>query len=121
MKNVGHIAELRFQVKASEMGYTVLIPNGDSEPYDVVLQKDDRFIKIQVKHTTNRSTGATSYRTKLEKGKSRVSYAEGDFDVLAVYAAPLQTWYNIPFKDIHTREVIVGGTSTEKYKENWDL
>ena len=50
-KKRGQWAELRFMAKATEFGYQLAKPVGDSTQYDVVVDLGGRFISVQVKST----------------------------------------------------------------------
>jgi hypothetical protein len=53
MKNTnrkGDIAELAVAKKFLELGYWVSIPFGDDAPYDLIVDFDGDFKRIQVKH-----------------------------------------------------------------------
>lgn len=45
----GDIAEARFIGKAMSLGFTVLRPFGNQEPYDFVLRMGRRLTRVQVK------------------------------------------------------------------------
>lgn len=46
----GDIAELAVAKRFLELGYWVSIPFGDDAPYDLVVDMDGEFKKVQVKH-----------------------------------------------------------------------
>ena len=48
-KQIGMIAELKAQYDFMNVGYNILVPQGDYCPYDLVIEKDNKFYKIQVK------------------------------------------------------------------------
>lgn len=47
---IGLITEMQCQLFLVEHGYNVLIPIGNHQKYDLVIEKNGKFIKIQVKH-----------------------------------------------------------------------
>jgi hypothetical protein len=51
-KNKGSLAELIVAAKMIESGWLVLIPYGENARYDLVGEKDGKFIRVQVKYTT---------------------------------------------------------------------
>jgi uncharacterized protein YneR len=129
-KRRGEWAELQFMAKASQQGYRVFRPWGDSARYDVVVETRGRFIRVQVKSTTcQRFQGSQGfYVCNARPSTSRKVYRRGEFDFLAIYVIPEDLWYILPAK------LIVGGkrssvhifTTSPKsrylpYKEAWDL
>lgn len=56
-KKRGEWAELRFMAKASEHGFNLTKPWGDSLPYDLAIDLDGRLIRVQVKSTLYRRRG----------------------------------------------------------------
>lgn len=56
-KRVGNITELEVELAFAKLGYPVLIPFGDCKRYDLVVDHNGKFYRIQVKtsHEGNRS------------------------------------------------------------------
>ena len=54
---VGLITEMQCQVFLIEHGYNVLTPIGNHQKYDLVIEKDGKFTKIQVKHAKSQNEG----------------------------------------------------------------
>jgi len=50
-KQRGEWAELRFMARAAEHGLSVSKPWGDSQRYDVTVEHNGRFLRVQVKST----------------------------------------------------------------------
>jgi hypothetical protein len=51
-KERGEWAELCFMARAADRGLNVSRPHGDSASYDVGVEQNGRFLRIQVKSTT---------------------------------------------------------------------
>lgn len=121
-KQLGEWAELCFMARAAERGLNVSKPHGDSASYDVGVEQNGRFLRIQVKSTTFRRKG--SYTCNI-LGPKRERYARGTLDFFAVYLVPIDLWYIIPF------EVVEGNLSLNltprkghkfsQYMEGWNL
>ena len=65
-KQRGEWAELRFMTRATELGFRVSKPWGDSAPYDLAIDHRGRFRRVQVKCTIfhrGNPTNATSTQT----------------------------------------------------------
>src|SRR5205807_1544095 len=48
-KRLGEVAEAAFLAKASDLGFRVAKPWGDSDPYDFIVETGGRLWKVQVK------------------------------------------------------------------------
>ena len=87
-KKRGQWAELRFMAKATEFGYQLAKPVGDSTQYDVVVDLGGRFISVQVKSTifeaSNLKPGNFVASLVHPSGPNQ-RYQQSDFDYLAVY------------------------------------
>ena len=51
-KEKGDIAEIKVILYLKEKGYSVLIPFGDNNRYDLVFEKDCEFKRVQVKYVS---------------------------------------------------------------------
>lgn len=58
-KQIGNITELECMLAFIKMGYNVLTPYGDCERYDFVVDKDNKFYKIQSKTSSSDDGGAS--------------------------------------------------------------
>jgi hypothetical protein len=96
-KEQGEWAQLVFMARARQLGLTVLIPYGDSEAYDVGIALGGRLLRVQVKSTTFLRKG--TFELNLV-GPGREMYRPGDLDVFAIYIAPVDVWYIIPFEKL---------------------
>jgi len=82
-----------------DIGLTVLEPFGDNERYDIVVEEDDEFYRIQVK-TGRLENGRIQFETRssgtLTRKVSKEGY-EGQIDVFAVYSPEMEQVYVVPF------------------------
>lgn len=53
----GLTTELKCQLFLVEQGFNVLIPVGNYQKYDIVVEKNGKFTRIQVKHSTEHDEG----------------------------------------------------------------
>lgn len=58
---VGLTTELKCQLYLIEQGFNVLIPMGNHQKYDIVVEKNGKFTRIQVKHATEKDEGRSFY------------------------------------------------------------
>lgn len=62
---IGLITEYKCQLFLIEQGFNVLLPVGNYQKYDLVIEKNNKFYRIQVKHATGNDE-AFVVRTKYE-------------------------------------------------------
>lgn len=80
---IGDITELKCQVFLIEHGWNVLLPIGNHQKYDLVIEKNNKFYRIQCKHAMPQETGflvRTKYEVR-ENGKTKKKvYSKEDCD-----------------------------------------
>lgn len=118
----GEWVELKFMLRAIELGLHLNKPWGEVVPYDFVVEHEGGFTRVQVKSTMFMDRGGYSCTVRGSEGPY-----EGDpFDYLAAYIFQEDTWYIIP------AELVVGQGSIAlypklkcakygPYKESWRL
>ena len=118
----GEWAELRFMTRATELGFIVAKPWGDSAPFDLALVCRRRSVRVQVKCTIFHR--GNSYKCHLDS--NGVPYRPDQIDFFAAYVIPTDTWYILPIKATHHQPDILltphsKNAKYEKYKEAWHL
>jgi hypothetical protein len=121
-KQRGEWAELCFMARASDRGMNVFRPHGDSASYDVGVESNGRFLRVQVKSTSFWRNGAYACNIVGPKGER---YARGRLDFFAVYLVPVDVWYIVPF-DVVERNCSLNltprkGHKFSQYMEAWNL
>lgn len=100
-KRKGNITELECMLAFIKLGYNVLTPYGDCERYDFVVNKDNKFYKIQCKTSSSDNNGATfsfDCRSIYRKNGKFISnfYTKEEIDYFAtsfngkVYLVPVE-------------------------------
>ena len=56
---IGQVTELKCQLYLVEQGYNVLLPMGNHQKYDLVIEHNGKFTKIQVKHSSEQDNGSS--------------------------------------------------------------
>jgi len=118
----GEWAELCFMVRAAEKGLQVSKPWGETARYDFAVERDGRFVRVQVKSTMFRDRGGYSCTVRGCRGPY-----EGDpFDFVAAYLIPEDLWYIIPEEMIRGQGSIAVYPRLKKskygrYREAWHL
>ena len=97
-------------------GYTVSIPLNDTQDYDLIVDKDDKLLKVQVKFTGTKEN--EKYRVKLMTNGRNKNYGtvkDSSVDILFVVTSNKDT-YLIP-KEVITQVSNVRLTNIyDKYK-----
>jgi len=121
-KQRGEWAELCFMARAADRGLNVSRPHGDSASYDVGVESNGRFLRVQVKPTTYQIEGA--YTCNLAGTRHR-RYARDTVDFFAVYLVPLDVWYIFPFEIVEGNASLhlmpQKGRKFSQYMEAWNL
>lgn len=113
----GVSSELFVAHRFAELGYSVLWPLLTQSRYDLVIEKDGVFSKVQVKKATWSSAGKYSYLQVRISGKNKLTntpYKDSDVDVF-VFTDNKQIWV-APFKEVGHLTSVCLGSSNEKYK-----
>jgi hypothetical protein len=103
-KDKGDLAELAVAADLMHRGHRVAFPYGEDWDYDLILARDDRLERVQVKY--GRSNGSTlEVRCRshsLTNGKVRITkrYTAETVDWLAVYDAATAACYYLPATEL---------------------
>ncbi len=129
------IAESAVTTELLKRGFRVLRPIGDRLAYDLGVDLNGRFIRIQVKSAWF-STKANCYvvdvrRTKTNRRRMlRQRYDLNDFDFAIIYLADLDVFYVMPvsvFSKYGSTVTLVEADKRQRkpksaeYRERWDL
>jgi hypothetical protein len=101
----GQASEALVKAEFLSRGMTVLVPEYDNEPYDLVVETDDDFHRVQVKTAYKNKPGTVQFETVSTR--SRADRYERDgyddrADIFAVYNPILDEVYVIPVEDAAT-------------------
>jgi PD-(D/E)XK endonuclease len=126
-KRLGEIAEAMFLAKAAELGFGVMKPWGDSEPYDFVLDGHRGragLWRVQVK-SAHREGAERGYSFRAH-GHTLEAYKARDVDALVAYVVPEDAWYVFPIRVFRNRRSVVlypgskrKRSKFEEYREGW--
>jgi len=107
-KQIGNITELQCMLSFMQLGYNVLTPYGDCERYDFVVEINNSFYKIQVKHACENhiDQGFISFKTAnktTQKGQFvRHFYSKDQIDFFATYYN--NQCYLVPVEEVGSSE-----------------
>lgn len=111
-KQTGLVAELTIQLALLKQGYTVLMPLGDKNRYDLVVEVGGTFLKVQVKSARliEGAIEANLYRVlKIHGEKDRfhhVAYSENEVDIFALYCAEIDKICLVPYQEVKDQKNI---------------
>jgi hypothetical protein len=100
-KCVGEISEAAILVELLKSGETILTPFGDNQRYDLVLDRDGTFVRVQCKTGILRN-GVIKFNT-CSSSSHRTNGGNRDYrgqaDLFAVYCHETDKVYLIPVDD----------------------
>jgi hypothetical protein len=122
-KQRGEWVELLFMTRAAKRGFNVSKPWGDSARYDVSVEQDGRFKRVQTK-CTDRWNGS-SYSCGLYAAHQH-AYTTRQIDYFAIYLIQDDIWYIFPAKTLIAQSAVIltphrADSKHARYKEAWDL
>lgn len=80
---IGLITEYKCQLFLIEQGFNVLLPIGNYQKYDLVIEKDNKFYRIQVKHASEKEDSfivRTKYDVRENGRVRKETYKSEDCD-----------------------------------------
>ena len=121
-KTKGDISEAAVLSALIKAGYVVLLPWGDKERYDLVVDHNGQFYRVQVK-TGRYKNGCVRFFScsKHARQGHRESYV-GQIEYFAVYSFKLDKCYLIPIQDSCETETSLRVEPTKNqqdYKVRW--
>jgi len=133
MKERGEWVELKFMAEAAQRRFAVSKPWGDIRAYDVGIEHEQNFLRVQVKSTVVRS--GAGYRCQFTPNfQKKRDYSLDQIDLFAAYVIPEQAWYLIPAVLLlgKRRKMMAmlcpivppakkASYCYESYRENWSL
>jgi hypothetical protein len=107
-KTVGERSEAMVLAAILKEGLPVLIPFGDNQRYDLVVETAQGFVRVQVK-TGAYHRGAVCFwscSSEAHRGGSRRGY-QGEAEMFGVYCPHLDRVYFIPVAAVPERQVVL--------------
>jgi hypothetical protein len=103
-KAVGSLSQVMLMAALARRGYAVLVPFGDNERYDFVIEVHGRFSRVQAKTGTVLKGGAVAFptcSTYFHRHGTTRGYT-GEIEFFGVYVPELNQCYLVPFEDVKT-------------------
>lgn len=121
MNNIRHLngvaAELFVAQKLTLKGYTILWPQSAQCRYDLAIEKDGNFSRVQIKKATWSKNNWYSYlqsRISSRNKNSEPLYKEGEFEYFAF--TDMERIWLAPFKELEGQTSVCLGSTNPNYK-----
>ena len=107
----GCLAELRFLLKLTELGYSVSVPYGNKDRYDQIWDINGKLIKVQIKSCRwkdDRKTGITFNCYSVCNGRKHY-YTKDEVDYFATFWE--EKFYLVPIEECSSEKTLWFETS----------
>ena len=94
-KTKGSVAELAVATRLMKEGWRVSFPYGENARYDLVAEREGRFVRIQVKYTTPKA-GVLTVNCCSSNNWSVLQYTPEEIDIVVVYNSHDERIYFVP-------------------------
>jgi hypothetical protein len=104
LKTKGDLAELKVATDLLERGYRIAIPYGEDHDFDLILCRDDRLERVQVKYTESNGNiivvRCRSHSLTNGKVKRTKYYTAATVDWIAVFDPTSDRCYYVPSSEL---------------------
>lgn len=128
MRATGQRGELLVAERLIGQGWSVAPPFGDNDPFDLLVNKGDRFLRLQVKSTLEQHNYRHSrphYQFQLAHGvSSKKRYTADQVDFFICCALDTHRFWILPFEaaTVTTLKIYNGEDSKfHLYEDAWNL
>ena len=104
-KRLGLLGELKAQYDFIREGYNVSVPLGDYCSYDLIAQKEQEILRIQVKTCEKIIGGKINFKISSRNYYVDKHYTEEDADYFYLYCLENETGYLYPVKDSNVKGI----------------
>ena len=109
-KQKGNIGEAKCLAKMVELGVPVCLPFGDNERYDMIIERNGKLEKIQIKYSSQQENeGSIVFKTASSANHTtnkHYSTYENDVDAFLLYNALTDEVYYVPMEIIGTKKTL---------------
>jgi len=101
--DIGERAQGVILAEVMKYGYTILLPFGEGRRYDMVIEKDRQFFRLQCK-AGRYENGVVKFNTCSVNwwNKTKKKYTREEIDFFAVYCEHTGKVYLVPVEDVRT-------------------
>src|SRR6266545_3033769 len=104
LKTKGDLAELKVAADLIEPGYRIAIPFGEDHDFDLILCRDDKLERVQVKYSQSNGdvipVRCSSHSLTNGRVRQTKRYTAATIDWLAVYDATTRRCFYIPSAEL---------------------
>jgi PD-(D/E)XK nuclease superfamily protein len=104
LKAKGDLAELKVATDLLERGYRIAIPYGEDHDFDLILCRDDRLERVQVKYTESNGNvlvvRCRSHSLTNGKVKRTKYYTAATIDWISVFDRTTDRCYYVPASEL---------------------
>jgi hypothetical protein len=99
--DIGERAQGAIVAEVMKYGYTILIPFGEGRRYDMVIEKDAEFFRLQCK-AGRYENGVVKFNSCSVNwwNKTKKKYTKEEIDYFAVYCEHIGKVYLVPVEDV---------------------
>lgn len=109
-KQKGNIGEAKCLAKMVELGVPVCLPFGDNERYDMIIERNGKLEKIQIKYSSQQeSEGSILFKTASSTNHTtnkHYSTYENDIDAFLLYNALTDEVYYLPMEVVENKKTL---------------
>lgn len=104
-KNKGELSQAKVMATLLEKGKVILLPFGDNQRYDLVIDEGGTLVRVQVKTGRVKASGDTIVFNTCSNhpGPGRRPY-KGEADMFGIYCPETATVYMVPVADCGATE-----------------
>jgi hypothetical protein len=106
-KSVGEISEAVVIAELVKSGKTVLLPFGDNKRYDLVVDDNGNFTRIQIKTAWVKNGCLTFNTSSVSPFTNKRTDYKGEADMFMVYSPDLDKVYCIPVNEAPTGSMML--------------
>ena len=96
-KTKGDIGQVKVMGDLLVKGYKVAIPLGEDWRYDLIVDRNNKLLRIQCKYVESKN-GVIKVRCETHDGRSYYKYKQEDLDYIAVYDKITDSCYYVSCK-----------------------
>lgn len=104
-KKLGLLGELKAQYDFLKEGFNISTPLGDYCSYDLLVEKENKILRIQVKTCEKIIDGKINFKISSNNYYVNKNYTEQDADYFYLYCLENETGYLYPVKNSNIRGI----------------
>ena len=102
-KDIGNLGEAKVLVACLQLGLNCYLPYGDGNHTDLIIEKDNKIYKAQIKTSNTLRDGYTGFY--LNGSNNRTKSYKGNIDFFLLCSLPRNKIYLVPIEEAPTKEI----------------